>query len=357
MSTNMAASKASNIRNTIHVPLSSDLQMQTCRPPKRNSEEDIPATDRPQRIEGLNGSSLVAMPNPISVRDSLVTSVGTPPKEFDVLHSDLIQRMKTMSLETQEENNSMTRHLQANSARTFTCFPNLPLELRRLIWIAAAAIPQVIPMKTTYKHFAEDNDAICIHAAPLAYHSHLLRVSIEAREEAQKVYLPSRISAHPKSIILANAVNDILWFEGISSTDLASYMCGMATNFLETENTLPVLTPIHKLAVPWFEWSDHALGTGGSGEWMMRFMASMAAIGLREISLVTENTAESTSPNVIFTKPTRAPLESGLLKLLNHFGLAPDDSWDQLEEKFNTFLVGVQLQRVIERQSLLDKGT
>jgi len=103
--------------------------------------QESPVTD----LETLNRTSSTTVEIPIALLDSLLNTIEALRKEVALLHNDLVDRIHTMSSELETVNNNMEDYLRAKKFQTFTCFPKLPLELRRQIWNAALDTPQIIP--------------------------------------------------------------------------------------------------------------------------------------------------------------------------------------------------------------------
>jgi hypothetical protein len=260
----------------------------------------------------------------------------------------------------------MEDYLRAKNFQTFTCFPELPLELRRQIWNAALEVPQIICMRMDYVPL-DDGDAteLQAHARPLSKRSQLLQVNREARTEAMKVYVQSQVSAHKcathkHNTILANFSKDILWFPGASTPRvLRDFITSMGTEL--SRSKAPEAKPICRLAVPqsaWIDFMSTALHNGHFADrWNAEFLYMMTEMGLRELILVVENTATSSPSDVVFTTPKRQPFKSGIrTQVFERLGIDPDCSWEVLERRTNQFIADLQEQRIIRRRKYLDSG-
>jgi hypothetical protein len=317
-------------------------------------------------LETSNRTSSTTVEIPVALLESLLNTIDTLRKEVALLHNDLIERIDTMSSEFETVNNNMEDYLRAKTFQTFTCFRELPLELRRQIWNAALEIPQIIPMRLSNVPF-EDADAteLQAHANPLSKHSHLLGVNQESRREAKKVYVQSQVSAHKcashiHNTILADLTNDILWFPDVSEAyALKMFITSMGAHL--SQSKAQEAKPICRLAVRQTAWTDFlstALHNDHWAErWNVEFLYMMTEMGLRELILIANDTTTSGSTNAIFTTPKGTPSDSGIRpEVIQRLGLSPDCSWEELTKSTDQFLIGMEEKRLIKRQTLLRSG-
>jgi hypothetical protein len=247
-------------------------------------------------------------------------------------------------------------NLQACAGMQFSLFPKLPLELRRMIWHAAAAAPRVISIKWVGDYNDPDNEpGEIVPAGPL---NPLLLVSKEARTEVLKVQRPlpqlrlSKEQLTPQ--VITNSGVDTVWISGLEDTYAILYGWSMFA---------AEVPDIAKVALNHQFWQARENSLARNDFYYM--MSDLEDYGTTELILVVGDSEPHSSPNIVFVEPQRRPSE--LLseqwwaqfhstRTLERSKFTFDDSlsWKMLEEEAMNFLRDDQAERTERRKAFIE---
>jgi hypothetical protein len=316
---------------------------------KDDVEADItsPTTKLLEIAQAASGS-VVQIPADLLV--SLLTSIDGLQKQVSMQQVD-IMRLGEGNIKLQDDVHGAKGNasaLQTYSEIQFSLFPRLPLEIRRMIWDAAASAPRVIPIKFVGDHDIYDYDSVSIIA--IGPQHPLLQVSIEARTEALKVQRPL---SRKGPTIWANSSVDTIWIPYLDDT--------FEILDLYADYTKPV-PKIASVALHHQYWQDRE-EPGEEGFFYM--INDISKLGTRELILVIGDDEPPSSTNAVIVEPQRGPTkllsdswwaEFRSSRVDERTKLAFDENlkWKTLEEEAMNFLRDFQANRAARRKEFLE---
>lgn len=187
-------------------------------------------------------------------------------------------------------------------AHDFPQFPNLQVssivdfvvvlifnrakEIRCLIWDAALAEPQIIPIKSRTLQSK--------YAIPLANHAPLTRINVEARKQALKVQTPLFKARKGVPKIYVNLAIDILWVPSLDKEILK--FRGLSDEKRKQIQKLAIFADFGSIG------RSYDLR---SPEFVYTHLVRLS--GLKEIYLVSGSNNEIATEKVFFVNPTKLP--------------------------------------------------
>jgi len=181
---------------------------------------------------------------------------------------------------------------QANPVNkpTFACFPDLPVEIRKLIWTEYLKTPQVVGLTAGRHHHGQHSLSMKPNDKGIGLRSSgplcsLLRTNRESREaalEVQKPFYTESGQVTPRLII--NNKIDILWLldlevMGLFQSELKWAGGHQAHQFGNTRRQMP------RIAIDFNCWGNDVLRS--AGKWhIAKFMHNIKIHGIKEVNVV-----------------------------------------------------------------------
>ncbi|PVH75397.1 hypothetical protein DL98DRAFT_593150 [Cadophora sp. DSE1049] len=301
---------------------------------------------------GVNKTGTSTPHKPISISES-VQSLQTPQASGSssfqtptaVLNPPLISLTLQSSDRFSPTDSSSSSFRSATTLivppKTFTLFPKLPLELRRMIWREILAIPQVISIDYGGCVGLSSSKE---HKRPVGNWGTLTTVSSEARTEALKVQKPLELlTPMDRRISYWNADMDVIWVSGLGDIDCDLFIIS---------DMRYIMTPLPRMAFS-LEFWYYAM-TYFSSEILRR----LYDYGTEEILLVVADRAAFGSGQVVFVEPRSSCTALVPADLLRRWAPYSDTSctWDMLSKAIIEEVRGRQLEEE-KRRKLAIAGT
>jgi hypothetical protein len=237
---------------------------------------------------------------PSDLLQSLITSVNNLRGEIVQLCKDREETQDTINSLQEKVNTLLSTSIAKQATRgAFSRFPELPIEIRNIIWDIALKVPRVVGAKIVVRDRGDKKEAL----TPTAPTSAILSVNMESRSRAKKVLMclteGEERSQDRVPLLYLNPHIDTLWLVNFNFL-----------RFRDERITQSVFgqSKIHKLAMPFSTWEGmYSNCTYGNEGEIIEFIIRCHDTGIQEVILVVGDKDSAESSDAVLIEPREIP--------------------------------------------------
>jgi hypothetical protein len=235
---------------------------------------------------------------PSDLLQSLITSVNNLRGEIVQLCKDREETQGTINSLQEKVNTLLSTSIAKQATRgAFSRFPELPIEIRNIIWDIALKVPRVVGAKIVVRDRGDKKEAL----TPTAPTSAILSVNMESRSRAKKVLMclteGEERSQDRVPLLYLNPHIDTLWLVNFN-----------LLRFRDERITQSVFgqSKIRKLAIPFFTWGS-MYSTIGSEDEIIEFVIRCHDTGIQEVILIVGDKDSAECSDAVLIEPREIP--------------------------------------------------